>query len=378
MRNKINIGILGGGQLARMSLMAAVRMGFEVSILEKQEGSPAGQLTDNEYTGWVDDKKILKNFIENCDVITLENEFIDYHYIEKIEKSGKKVIPSAKTISLIQDKYIQKETLRNKKIPAAKFMSVECDTKFEEVVKELGLPFLLKSRTMGYDGYGNATVYCDEDFKIAIEKLKTRKSKLFAEKFVNFSKELAIMVVRTEKEIATYPVVETVQKDHICKEVIAPADISPEIAEKAKYLAKKAIRAVDGIGLYGVEMFLTKEGAILINELAPRPHNSGHYTIEACYTSQFENHIRSVLGYPLGSTEMIKPAAVMINILGKREGEGFPENMDEVLKEKSVAIHIYGKKKSRVGRKMGHITAIGDKTEAILKKARKAEKIINI
>ncbi len=369
------IGILGGGQLARMSAYQAYKLGFEIAILEKSKNSPAGMMTKHEFVGWVDDKKALRNFANASDIVTLENEFVDYQKLEFVESLGKKVLPSPKTISLIQDKYVQKRTLKNNNIPIVDFLKVDEKTGYKKVANVLGNKFILKSRKMGYDGYGNHSVKSERDFHEGIEKLSSRHSELMAERFIDFNMELAIMVARSRKEIKTYPVVQTIQKNHICHTVIAPAQIAPSAIKKAEKIAVEAVKAIKGFGIFGIEMFLVNGNEILVNEMAPRPHNSGHYTIEACVTSQFENHIRSVLNLPLGSTEMVKPFAVMINLLGKREGQGVVEDYNKVLKNNNVHLHIYGKEKSRLGRKMGHITVLGDDLKKILSLARRVEKI---
>ena len=367
------IGILGGGQLARMSAYQAYKLGFEIAILEKIKNSPAGQLTHNEFVGWVDDKSILRKFAKACDVITLENEFIDADRLRFIEELGKPVLPSASTIELIQDKFTQKKTLSRKKIPVPDFVEVKSEKDYTRISKKLGSRFILKSRKMGYDGYGNAEVKNENDFIEAYGKLTGRHSNLLAEEFVNFEQELAVMVVRTKKEIKTYPVVQTIQKNHICHTVIAPAQISKKKLKETEEIAIEAVKAVKGFGLFGVEMFITGKGKILVNEMAPRPHNSGHYTIEGCVTSQFENHMRAVMNLPLGSTELVNKYAVMVNLLGKREGAGVVENYEESLSEPNLHLHIYGKEKSRVGRKMGHITITGDNLNSILRKAKQME-----
>lgn len=372
------IGILGGGQLARMSAFQAYKLGFDIAILEKEKNSPAGQLTQNEFVGWVDDDKLLKQFAEECDIITLENEFIDADRLKFIESLGKKVIPSAYTIRLIQDKFTQKKTLSKYNIPLLNFMEVKSINDYKKISTKLGKRFIIKSRKMGYDGYGNADVMNETDFKDAYKKLTNRHSKLYAEEFVKFSKELAVMVVRTKKEIKTYPVVETIQKNHICHTVIAPAQISKRKIKEAEVIGIECVKAVRGFGLFGIEMFIDEKEKIFVNEMAPRPHNSGHYTIEGCVTSQFENHIRAVLNLPLGSTELVKKYAVMINLLGKRSGEGVVQNYSDSLIEPDLHLHIYGKAKSRIGRKMGHITIVGDNLNTILRKARRIEKKIII
>jgi 5-(carboxyamino)imidazole ribonucleotide synthase len=376
--NKKTIGILGGGQLARMSAYAAYRLGFQIAILEKDLNSPAGMMTKNDFSGWLDDYSSIKKFADVSDIITLENEFIDYKKLEEIESFSKKIIPSPHTISLIQDKLTQKETLQKNNIPVPAFIKIDEQSSYEKTAAILGGKFILKSRQMGYDGYGNYKVESENDFKAGIEKLQQRHSNLLAEEFINFRKELAVMVARTRTEIKIYPVVETIQKNHICHTVIAPAEIDQKLIKEAVEVSISAVESVEGTGIYGIELFLTDDDKILVNEMAPRPHNSGHYTIEACRTSQFENHIRSVLGLPLGSTEMVIPYAVMINLLGKKEGEGFPENISEVLTDPEIHFHLYGKVNSRKGRKMGHITAIGDNLNELIEKVTLAEnKILN-
>ncbi len=373
MNTKIKIGILGGGQLARMSAHAAQRLGFELVILEKEKNSPAGQLTHHEFVGWVDDDNLMTEFAKASDIITLENEFVDSDRIKFLEDLGKKVFPSSKSIKLIQDKFIQKKTLSKKGIPVPKFLEVNEKTPYEKISTQFPEQFILKSRKMGYDGYGNALVKTEKEFNKAVESLSTRHAELMAEEFVKFSMELAVMVVRTKKEIRAYPVVQTIQENHICKIVIAPARISKKIKETATEIAIEAVKAVNGFGIFGVELFLTEENALLVNEMAPRPHNSGHYTIDACATSQFENHIRAVLELPLGSTEMIKPYAVMINILGQQNGPGIIQNYSEILKNEEVHLHLYGKEKSRKGRKMGHFTLLGNNLDSLFQQARLLE-----
>jgi len=378
MSKKICIGILGGGQLAKMSTLAASRLGFDISIMEKEMRSPAGQLTHHESIGWVDDELVLKSFTHHCDVITLENEFVDHHRIEFIEQLGKKVFPSSATIGLIQDKLLQKQTLQKTNIPVPEFIEIMEDFRYDEIVAKLGTPFVLKSRKMGYDGYGNALVNSEKEYSEAVLHLSNRHNNLMAESFVKFSMELAVMVVRTSREIKTYPVVQTIQKNHICHTVIAPAEISKAIAAKAESVAIESVQAVKGFGIFAVEMFLTEDGSIIVNEMAPRPHNSGHYTIEGCVTSQFENHIRAVMELPLGSTEMIKPHAVMINLLGKPFPQKKMETYRTALQHPNVHLHIYGKESSRNGRKMGHITIIGDNLKKILKEANEIEEQISL
>lgn len=370
-RSKTCIGILGGGQLARMSAMAAYRLGLSVAILDEEPSSPAGQLTRHEFVGRVDDHRLLKKFAGSCDVVTLENEFIDHHHLEYLERLGVTVRPTSATIAIIQDKLLQKTALRRKHIPVADFVAIGAVTDFDKIVSKIGLPFMLKSRKMGYDGYGNALINRQSQYANAVQRLSRRHSHLMAERLVDFQMELAVMVARTRKETVVYPVVRTMQKNHICELVIAPANISRKIERQAKEIAIEAVNAIGGMGIFGIEMFLTRNDDILVNEMAPRPHNSGHYTIDACVTSQFENHIRAVMNLPLGSTAMIQPHAVMVNLLGKRNGAPSLRSYGRSLRDDDVHLHIYGKQSSRSGRKMGHITFVGTDAASLLKRAKR-------
>lgn len=378
MDKKICIGILGGGQLAKMSTITASRLGFDIAIMDKEMHSPAGQLTHNECIGWVDDELHIRSFVHQCNVITLENEFVDHHKLKFIESLGKKVYPSSATIALIQDKLLQKQILKKNKIPVSKFIEIKKVHTFKQIAKILGPTFVLKSRKMGYDGYGNVLINNEKEYKNAVKHLSHRHSNLLAEAFVNFTMELAVMVVRTKKEIKVYPVVQTIQKNHMCHTVIAPAPISKKISALAIKIAIRSVNAVKGFGVFGVEMFLAHDNSIIVNEMAPRPHNSGHYTIEACVTSQFENHIRSVMELPLGSTEMVTPYAVMVNLLGKPHPQKKSDVYQTALNDPNIHLHIYGKHSSRVGRKMGHITIVGDNLKRILKEATAIEEKISL
>jgi phosphoribosylaminoimidazole carboxylase PurK protein len=278
---------------------------------------------------------------------------------------------------LFQDKLKQKELFDRAKVPHPKYHPVETFEKLEKAVSGLQLPVMLKARLDSYDGRGNAEIRKQSDVKKAWEKLK--ENRLYAEKFVHFDKELAIMVARSSNgEIVTYPVVETIQKNNICHYVLAPARISKLVEKRAKRLAIKTTKLIKGAGVFGIEMFKTPDDKILLNEIAPRVHNSGHYTIEACVTSQFEQHVRAVSSLPLGSTEMVVPAAVMVNILGERLGPPKLEGLDKALAILGVSVHIYGKSETRIERKMGHITVVDGSLRSAMRKAKKARECISI
>lgn len=356
---KLKIGILGGGQLARMIMEECYKFGHEFHILSNERESPAGQLTKFECIGNWNNKECLSSFSKNCDIITLENEFIDYQSLEFLENYGKEVLPSSSIIKMIQDKLIQKKTLHKFGIPSAEFTEVNSANDIEDFTGKYGYPVVLKSRTMGYDGKGNYTIKSGDDIEPAL-KLLSERGKLMCEKYVNFDTEIATQVVRSKSgEVRVYPVVETIQKNHICNLVIASEKKFGSINSHIKAIAEKIVNELNYTGVMGIEMFL-KGDEILVNELAPRVHNSGHYTIEGCRTSQFENHIRAILDLPLGSTGMTTPCSVMINILGSKNHKACLKGAEKILKMENVFLHIYGKKETREGRKMGHIT-VNDK-----------------
>ncbi len=367
------IGIVGGGQLAKMTALPAMELGCEIVILEKTENTPSSSLAADILYGDWDDPANLLNLADKVDLVSLENEFVDATSLKAVEQAGHQLYPSSKTIGLVQDKLIQKQALSDAGIAVAPFAAVNSQDEIKLHADQLGWPLVLKTRRNGYDGKGNATLNSAADIDDAWAKLDGNNRELYVEGFCNFSGELAVMVTRgSNGEMVNYPVVESVQKEHICHIVRAPARIDDELANAAVELARKAVTTIDGVGTIGVEMFLTKENQIILNEMAPRVHNSGHYTIEACECSQFENHVRAILGLPLGSTEMIAPAAVMINMLGEEQGTGYPVGIEQALAVKGAHIHVYGKTTTNIGRKMGHITALGsdiNEAEQIASKA---------
>ncbi len=371
------IGIVGGGQLGRMMGFAAKRLGFHVTVIDPTPDSPAGQVVDEQIVADYNDEKAIRELASKSDFLTFEIELANAKILDEVSKKGVKVNPSAKTLTLIKDKFRQKEFLIKSKIPTAACVSVETKEDIEKAAKKFGYPILLKARTDAYDGRGNALIKKPTDIEKGMEKLMGRS--LYVEKFVPFIKELAVMVARSTKgEIRSYPVVETIHKNNICHTVFAPAPISPRLRLKAEKLAAKVMKHLNGAGVFGIEMFLTKKGEVLVNEIAPRVHNSGHYTTEACFTSQFEQHIRAITGLPLGSTEMMLPAAVMVNILGERKGPAEVTGYEKALKLPNVSVHIYGKAETKLERKMGHITVVDKKLATAFARAKKARKLVGI
>lgn len=378
----ISIGIVGGGQLGRMLSYAAKKLGFTITILDPIPLSPAGQVADKQILAPYHDKKALYELATLSDVITVEVEVTDEEglqsILEDITQKGTPVEPSPETFRIIQDKLKQKEFLQQHNIPTAAFISVSSETDIKNAARTFGYPLLLKARTGAYDGKGNFVIENEKDIAKGLEKLKNRA--LYVEKFVTFTHELAVMVARnTIGEIAVYPVAETIHKDNICDTVIVPARVSTTAIKNAEKLAVETVKKLQAVGgVFGIEMFVEKDDNVLINELAPRVHNSGHYSIEACVTSQFEQHIRAITGLPLGKTTLLCKAVVMKNILGESQGLGFPKGFEKALSLPNVSVHLYGKQESRVGRKMGHITVVGDNVESCLKTAEEARKFLAI
>ncbi|NJN15261.1 MAG: 5-(carboxyamino)imidazole ribonucleotide synthase [Oscillochloris sp.] len=373
------IGIFGGGQLAQMLTQAAISLAVETTIFEREADSPAGRLTQHEIVGQWDDPAALADFAAASEIVTLENEFVDAAILADLEARGLLVRPTAATLAVVQDKFLQKEALRAAGLDVPAFRAVGTPGDVLAAASQLGWPLVLKARRNGYDGYGNATVRNPDDLAAAWDRLARRGSQLMIEAFVPFERELAVMVVRgLDGEIRNYPVVETVQRDHICHVVRAPAPVDNAVTAQAVRLAVQAIETVDGVGIFGVELFQSQDGRVLINELAPRPHNSGHYTIEGCITSQFENHLRAILGWPLGRCDLRAPAAVMVNLLGRRDGPPAKDALKEALAIPGAHIHLYGKRASRPGRKMGHITVLGNSLAEAEALARRAADLVEL
>lgn len=359
------LGIVGGGQLAKMTALAGLQLGCDVVVLERNNYSPAANLASHSIVGDWDNPEALLKLASMVDVVTLENEFVDAGSLRALEEAGYPLYPTASTIALVQDKFIQKQTLAAAGLPVPRFEPVAGVAEVEAAAEKLGLPLMLKARRDAYDGKGNATLRSVTDAAAAWTKLGGDQGReLFVEAFCDFATEIAVIVTRGRDGVSvSYPLVETVQRNHVCHVVKAPASVASDVSARAIEVARRAVAAVGAVGSFGVEMFLTRGGDIVVNELAPRVHNSGHYTIEACRCSQFENHVRAVLGWPLGSATMVAPAAVMVNLLGTTKAAGHPQGLERALAVPGAHVHIYGKAMSGPGRKMGHVTALGDTLE---------------
>jgi 5-(carboxyamino)imidazole ribonucleotide synthase len=368
----LTLGFLGAGQLARMSALQAFRFGIQVAVFsDRAENEPVQFMTPYSASGSFESVDDMVEFAKGCDVITLENEFISSDILKEVqEKSGTPIFPSPDSFSLIENKLIEKQTFEGAGIPVTPYKLVKSKEDIQSFGDEHGWPFLLKSSKGGYDGYGNETVKDLETAEEAFGKLGGNKGRdILAEAFVDFTNELAVQVARNETGHVVYPCCETVQENHICVAVLSPAPVEERFQKRAQELALKAAEAIDGKGIFAFEFFLTKDGEVLLNESAPRPHNSGHYTIEGAVASQFENHVRAVLGLPLGAAKLNKPAVAMINLLGTLKRPAETDHIKEALETENGHLHVYGKIDSKVGRKMAHFTLLGENLEETYKKA---------
>ncbi|KAK7509930.1 uncharacterized protein IWZ02DRAFT_146975 [Phyllosticta citriasiana] len=367
------VGVLGGGQLGRMMVEPANRMKIPISILDAP-GAPAKQISA--HAGHIDgsfkDAESIKKLAQACDVITFEIEHINTKVLEELEGTVA-IEPHWSTVRTIQDKYAQKEHLSSHGVAVAESISLdhatEDDLRF--VGARYGYPFMLKSKTEAYDGKGNYPVKSAADIADALKQLGSRP--LYAEKWAEFKMELAVMAVKTSNGTLAYPTTETIHEDSICKLTYTPArGVSLETRTAAEALAKKAVATFAGKGVFGVEMFLLADDTLLVNEIAPRPHNSGHYTIEGTHVSQFEAHLRAITDLPLSEADLQlrEPAAIMLNVLGGRTPDSHVQIYDRAKQTARVRIHDYGKAEARPGRKMGHLTVTGASM-------REAEALIN-
>lgn len=364
---------MGAGQLARMSALQAFRYGMQVaSFSDRNETEPLEFMTPSIFKGDFTDVESMIDFANTCDVITLENEFIDSKILFELrERTGTPIYPSPETFELIENKEIEKMTFQDAGIPVTPSRIVSSPDDIKTFADKHGWPVMLKSSKGGYDGYGNRTVQHAGESNGAFNDLGGSEGRdILAESFVDFTHELAVQVARSEDgKTSVYPCVETVQEDHICVAVKAPAQIDPVLAKEAQRLAKLAVESINGVGIFAFEFFLTTDGQILLNETAPRPHNSGHYSIEGCISSQFENHVRAVTGLPLGSTDLNETAVVMINLLGTQKRKARVDFAGDAMGAVNGHLHVYGKTDSKPGRKMAHYTLLGSDQETIYNRA---------
>jgi 5-(carboxyamino)imidazole ribonucleotide synthase len=372
------LGILGGGQLGKMMLSECVKFDIYCIVLDPNEDAPCSNLASEFFVGDLMDYDTVLNFGNKADVITIEIENVNADALEKLESLGKKVYPSSNNIKTIQNKGLQKIFYKENNLPTSDFKIYANLKSIEEdlLKNKLNFPFVWKSAQFGYDGKGVKIV----ENKDQIKELPNLEC--IVEEKIKIQKELSVIVSRNESnQESIYPIVEMEfnQQSNLVERVICPANIPLSIEETAVQIAINLSRSLNHIGLLAIEMFLTQDNKVLINEIAPRPHNSGHHTIECCHTSQFEQHLRSILNLPLGDTS-IKIPGIMLNLVGenKVEGDVAYENMEKVMRFTGVTPHIYGKRKSRLNRKMGHITIVNKNIDDAIEMSKEIKKIIKV
>lgn len=371
---KAKLGVLGGGQLGRMLIQVAVNYDVHVYVMDSSKTAPCGRLAYDFVEGDIQSYEDVIAFGKDKDVVTVEIEHVNVDALEFLEKKGVKVFPQSRILRLIQDKGLQKQFYQEHNIPTAPFHFIKNREDLASYQSEL--PFVQKLRKGGYDGKGVKVISSAAQLQEGFDEPSLIESK------VDFKKELSVIVARNEQgEVSAFPVVECEFNEqlNLVEFLFSPADISSEIEEKAIQLGKKVIQDLNLTGLLAVELFLTQDNQLLVNEAAPRTHNSGHHTIECNFVSQFEQHLRAILGLPLGNTEL-RTAGVMINLIGEEgyEGHAQYDGLEEVMKVKGVYVHLYGKQETKPGRKMGHITLVDTTIEGAKTKARKIQKMIKV
>lgn len=371
---KAKLGVLGGGQLGRMLIQVAVNYDVHVYVMDSSKTAPCGRLAYDFVEGDIQSYEDVIAFGKDKDVVTVEIEHVNVDALEFLEKKGVKVFPQSRILRLIQDKGLQKQFYQEHNIPTAPFHFIKNREDLASYQSEL--PFVQKLRKGGYDGKGVKVISSAAQLQEGFDEPSLIESK------VDFKKELSVIVARNEQgEVSAFPVVECEFNEqlNLVEFLFSPADISSEIEEKAIQLGKKVIQDLNLTGLLAVELFLTQDNQLLVNEVAPRTHNSGHHTIECNFVSQFEQHLRAILGLPLGNTEL-RTAGVMINLIGEEgyEGNAQYDGLEEVMKIKGVYVHLYGKQETKPGRKMGHITLVDTTIEEAKEKARKIQKMIKV
>jgi 5-(carboxyamino)imidazole ribonucleotide synthase len=362
------VGVLGSGQLGRMFAIAARRMGYRVHTYSPDSDTPTGQVADKEYEHNYDDLDAVREFARGVSVVTFEFENVPAEAVEAAEALAP-VRPSGSVLYTTQNRLREKNFLARNGFPVAPFRHVTSREELKAALAEVGRPAVLKTAGFGYDGKGQTRISSDEDAGRAVDALKGQEG--VVEAFVDFEREVSVVAARTVRgEFAHYGVIENAHSRHILDVSVAPARVSEETAREAVEIARSVLETLDVVGVMCVEFFLTRGGKLLVNELAPRPHNSGHLTFDASLTSQFEQQLRAVCCLPLGSTELMRPAA-MANLLGDLWNEGEPD-WRGALKFTDVKLHLYGKTEARAGRKMGHLTALASTPEEAARKARAA------
>ena len=355
------LGIIGGGQLGMMIAEAASKMPQHISkviVLDPTENCPASQVGAEQIIADFKDKDAIIELSEKSDIITYEIESGDSDVLKSVEKNAE-IEPSPETLKIIQDKLLQKLFLKENNIPVSEFIEIKNIDDIRQGLKKFGFPALLKARRDAYDGRGNFKINSEDEIQDAFDYFKGQN--LLLEKFVKFKMEVSVIASRnTQGQIKTYPLVENIHEDNILRLTIAPARVSKEVSENAENIANDTMKVLHGAGVFGIEMFVTQSNEIMINEIAPRVHNSGHHTLQSSETSQFEQHLRAILGLELGSTKLLHPT-IMYNILGSKSFEGKYQPIE--LSEPNVYLKMYGKEISKPMRKLGHFNLLANNNE---------------
>lgn len=374
--NSPRIGAIGGGQLARMMTPPAIHLGLSLGVLAETEGSSAALAAT--MVGDYNQLSVVEQFAKTVDVITFDHEHVPLSVLQSLEANGVSVQPPSKALAFAQNKLHMRQKLSSLGLPMPAWSEIKTAEQLDEFISQQGGAAILKTPIGGYDGKGVRVVRSSSDAADWLAKIDDFGGSLLAEEKVDFVRELAQLSARsTTGEFAAWPLVETQQVDGVCSVVIAPApNADAELLEQTGKIAKTVAEGLGVTGVLAVEMFEARDGRVLINELAMRPHNSGHFTIEGSVTSQFEQHLRAVIGLPLGSTAMRAQHAVMVNLLGVDDKNTFVEHFGKAMaKHPSAKLHTYGKS-ARQGRKMGHITVVGDNLDALLAEANSAAAVL--
>ena len=356
----MTLGILGGGQLGRMSAQAGIRMGVTVKLLTPAPSGPSAPFAHTTVADWTD-ADVLRLFAEDCDAVTVESEWAPAAALADVWSGP--IRPGPSTLEVIRHKGRQNDALREAGLPLPRYARCATLDEAREAVAQFGYPVVAKRFEGSYDGYGNASCRSDDDLARAWTDLSADDG-LLVEEFIEFEGEVSALVARREGgETAVYPIIASEHRLHQLRAAWAPAGLAEAVEEDARRVAGEAIGAVGGVGLLAVELFVTRDGRVLVNELAPRPHNTGHLTIEACHTSQFENHVRAALDLPLGDPSLRVPAACMVNVVGSREGTASAD-LGAALAIPNASVHLYGKPESRPMRKLGHVAVTAETAQA--------------
>ncbi|MEC4986243.1 MAG: 5-(carboxyamino)imidazole ribonucleotide synthase [Oscillatoria sp. PMC 1068.18] len=349
------VGVIGGGQLAWMMAGAAQKLGIDLIVQTPKQDDPAVALSNEVILAAIDDAKATAKLAQHCDVITFENEFINLEDLRELAKKGTIFRPRIEALEPLLDKYQQRCYLKEIGLAVPKFTILNEQLDIES---EFSFPVVVKARRHGYDGQGTFIIKNQTE----LDKFWQQKTgdSMLVEEFISFEKELAVIAARgLGGEVVVYPVVETQQEKQVCHRVIVPAKVPPEVTAEIEKIATQLLNKLEVVGVFGIELFLTKEGKVLVNEIAPRTHNSGHYTLDACEISQFEMHLRAVVGLPLPAPKLNCSGAVMVNLLGYEHSEGdYREKREKLAQIPQTYVHWYGKTVSRPGRKMGHVTIL--------------------